>query len=140
MQHADLARERIHAAVIVEHVVGAGESLCARELRGHDTAHLAGREPAAPARSLDLPRLAAAARTIGGDLALAGNLVWNEEALGWVADWRLGEGGKIYRWQIRGVGFDDAFRNAMAGAAQILKREIDAKAHAQLLSELKAKL
>jgi hypothetical protein len=68
----------------------------------------------------DLPRLAAVARTLGGDLALAGNLVWNEQALGWVADWRLGEGGKIYRWEIRGVGFDDAFRNAMAGAAQIL--------------------
>jgi hypothetical protein len=67
-----------------------------------------------------LPHLAAAARAIGGDLALAGDLVWHEEALGWVADWRLGEGGKIYRWQIRGVGFDDAFRSAMAGAAQIL--------------------
>jgi hypothetical protein len=67
-----------------------------------------------------LPRLAATARALGGDLALAGDLVWNEEALGWVADWRLGEGDKIYRWQIRGVGFDDAFRSAMAGAAQIL--------------------
>jgi hypothetical protein len=68
----------------------------------------------------DLPRLAAAARAIGGDLALAGNLVWSEQALGWIADWRMDGSGKIYRWQIRGVGFDDAFRNAMAGAAQIL--------------------
>jgi hypothetical protein len=28
--------------------------------------------------------------------------------------------GQMYRWQIRGVSFDEAFRNAMAGAAQIL--------------------
>jgi hypothetical protein len=70
--------------------------------------------------ALDLPRLDAAARAMGGDLALAGDMLWSEEALGWVADWRLGTGGKRYRWQIRGVGFDEAFRNAMAGAAQIL--------------------
>jgi hypothetical protein len=68
----------------------------------------------------DLPRLDATARAIGGDLALAGNMDWNEQALGWVADWRLGSRGESYGWQIRGVGFDDAFRNAMAGAAQIL--------------------
>jgi hypothetical protein len=79
-------------------------------------AGLSDRDLAAP----DLPRLDATARAIGGDLALAGNLVWNEQALGWVADWRMDGAGKIYRWQIRGVGFDDAFRSAMAGAAQIL--------------------
>jgi hypothetical protein len=27
---------------------------------------------------------------------------------------------KNYRWQIRGVGFDDAFRNGMRGAVQVL--------------------
>ena len=47
-------------------------------------------------------------------------MVWNEQALGWVADWRLGSRDESYGWQVRGVGFDDAFRNAMAGAAQIL--------------------
>jgi hypothetical protein len=70
--------------------------------------------------SEDLSRLDAIARTMGGDLALGGSMVWSEEALGWIADWRLGPQGKSYQWQIRGVGFDDAFRNAMAGAAQIL--------------------
>jgi uncharacterized protein len=70
--------------------------------------------------TIDLPRLDAAARTIGGDLALGGSMLWSEAALGWIADWRLGAQGKSYRWQIRGVSFDDAFRNAMAGAAQIL--------------------
>jgi uncharacterized protein len=71
-------------------------------------------------QAIDLGRLDAIARTIGGDLALAGTLIWSEPALGWIADWRLGAGGESYRWQIRGVGFDDAFRSAMSGAAQIL--------------------
>jgi hypothetical protein len=71
-------------------------------------------------QAIDPGRLYATARAIGGDLALAGNLLWSEQALGWIADWRLGTRGKSYRWQIRGVGFDDAFRRAMSGAAQIL--------------------
>jgi uncharacterized protein len=70
--------------------------------------------------AIDLRRLDAAARTMGGDLALGGSMLWSEAALGWITDWRLGAQGKRYRWQIRGVSFDDAFRNAMAGAAQIL--------------------
>jgi hypothetical protein len=57
---------------------------------------------------------------MGGDLALVGNMLWSEEALGWIVDWRLSAEGKSYRWQIRGVSFEDAFRNAIAGAAQIL--------------------
>jgi hypothetical protein len=70
--------------------------------------------------SVDPARLDATARTMGGDLALVGNMLWSEESLGWIADWRLGAEGKSYRWQIRGVSFDDAFRNAIAGVAQIL--------------------
>jgi hypothetical protein len=79
-------------------------------------AGLSDRDPPAP----DVPRLDAAARAIGGDLALAGKLVWSEQALGWIADWRMDGSGKTYRWGISGVGFDDAFRSAMSGAAQIL--------------------
>ncbi|TIW55589.1 MAG: DUF2066 domain-containing protein, partial [Mesorhizobium sp.] len=30
------------------------------------------------------------------------------------------DGGKTYRWQVRGVSFDEAFRVAMRGAAQVL--------------------
>jgi hypothetical protein len=71
-------------------------------------------------QATDLGRLDAVARAIGGDLALAGTLVWSEQALGWIADWRMQAGDQSYRWQIRGVGFDDAFRSAMSGAAQIL--------------------
>jgi uncharacterized protein len=68
----------------------------------------------------DPSSLAAIAPTMDGNLPLIGTLLWSEEALGWIADWRLGAQGKSYRWQIRGVSFDDAFRHAMAGAAQIL--------------------
>jgi hypothetical protein len=71
-------------------------------------------------QAIDLGRLDAIAKAFGGDLALAGNLLWSEQALGWIADWRLDADGKSYRWQIRGVGFDDALRSAMSGAAQIL--------------------
>ena len=54
------------------------------------------------------------------ELVLAGSMVFNEEALGWVAGWRLALEGKTYRWQVRGVGFDEAFRAGLRGAAQIL--------------------
>ena len=68
----------------------------------------------------DAARLDAVAKLIGGDVALAGHLEWNTGALGWIADWRLSAQGKNYRWHIRDVNFDDAFRSAMRGAAQIL--------------------
>lgn len=68
----------------------------------------------------NLADLDAAAKTIGGDLALVGNMVWSDEALGWIADWRLVVEGKTYEWRIRGVNFDGAFRSALRGAAQIL--------------------
>lgn len=63
---------------------------------------------------------AEAARNAGADRALVGTLTWSDAELGWVGAWRLDEGGKTYGWEIRGVGFDDAFRNAMRGAAQVL--------------------
>jgi uncharacterized protein len=56
----------------------------------------------------------------GGDTVVAGTLSWSDKALGWVADWRLAVGGKTYEWHARGVGYDEAFRNAVGGAAQIL--------------------
>ena len=68
----------------------------------------------------DTAQLDAVAKSIGGDVALAGRLEWNTGALGWIADWRLPVQGKTYRWHIRDVNFDDAFRSAMRGVAQIL--------------------
>lgn len=68
----------------------------------------------------DRATLDAAAKAAGGDVALAGRLTWNDAALGWVAEWQLVQRGRSHRWQLRGVSFDDAFRSAMRGAAQIL--------------------
>jgi hypothetical protein len=56
----------------------------------------------------------------GGSYALVGSLVWNDKELGWIATWRMTADGKPYRWQVRGVSFDDAFRNAVRAAAQVL--------------------
>lgn len=70
--------------------------------------------------TVDPAMLDSAAKSLGGDLPLVGRLIWNDAARGWVAEWRFAFGGKFYRWQIRGVSFDDAFRNGMRGAAQVL--------------------
>jgi hypothetical protein len=71
-------------------------------------------------RNTDMAELNTLAKAAGGDLALAGSIVWSDEDLGWVADWRLAPAGETHRWQVRGVSFDEAFRVAMRGAAQIL--------------------
>jgi uncharacterized protein len=56
----------------------------------------------------------------GGDYTLVGRLVWSDEELGWIGDWIIAANGQTYKWQIRGVSFDDAFRNAIRGTAQVL--------------------
>jgi hypothetical protein len=68
----------------------------------------------------DMAKLDQLARKKGAARALAGSIVWSDKELGWIADWRLANRGKTYRWQVRGVSFDEAFRVAMRGAAQIL--------------------
>ncbi|WP_217570290.1 DUF2066 domain-containing protein [Mesorhizobium sp. GbtcB19] len=68
----------------------------------------------------DMGKLDQLAKKAGAARALAGGIVWSDKELGWVADWRLADHGKTYRWQVRGVSFDEAFRVAIRGAAQIL--------------------
>ncbi|MDX8518010.1 DUF2066 domain-containing protein [Mesorhizobium dulcispinae] len=68
----------------------------------------------------DMARLDQLAKKAGAARALAGSIVWSDKELGWIADWRLADRGKTYRWQARGVSFDEAFRVAVRGAAQIL--------------------
>jgi hypothetical protein len=67
-----------------------------------------------------LAALDVSATAAGADQALAGSIVWSDRELGWIADWRLDFKGRDYAWQVRGVSFDEAFRVAMKGAAQIL--------------------
>ena len=64
--------------------------------------------------------LAGAATAAGRDAALAGTLVWDNGFIGWHANWQLVTKDKIYGWAIQDVSFDEAFRNAMRGAAQAL--------------------
>jgi hypothetical protein len=66
-----------------------------------------------------LQRLDSAASAMGGDVALKGSIAWSDEDFGWIAAWQVRWQGSAYQWQIRGVGFDQAFRNGIGGAAQI---------------------
>ena len=68
----------------------------------------------------DPAALEALARQNGADQALTGTLEWSDAARGWIAEWRLAFAGQDYAWRVRGVSFDDAFRNALRGAAQVL--------------------
>ena len=56
----------------------------------------------------------------GGEVALIGHLVWDEQELGWTTQWHIDHHGRRYRWQLRGVTFDEAFRRGIGGAAQVL--------------------
>ncbi|UVK37349.1 DUF2066 domain-containing protein [Mesorhizobium sp. AR10] len=71
-------------------------------------------------RYADMVVLNQLARQAGADQALAGSIVWSDKEMGWIADWRIAMGAKAYSWQVRGVSFDEAFRVAMRGAAQVL--------------------
>ena len=60
------------------------------------------------------------ATAAGATLPLSGTLVWSDPEHGWIADWWLTTGGHPHHWQIRGVNFDDGFRNAILGSDQVL--------------------
>jgi hypothetical protein len=64
--------------------------------------------------------LAARAAELGGEVALVGRLKWDDSDLAWATEWRMEWQGRPHRWQVRGPAFDDAFRRALGGAAQIL--------------------
>ena len=76
-----------------------------------------------PARDATGPEIVArAARTVRSTelAALTGTLVWSEADTGWVGAWHVAGDGREGSWGIRGVSFDDAFRNAIGGAAAVL--------------------
>ena len=64
--------------------------------------------------------LASLASEQGGEVALVGRLKWEDSELGWATEWRMDWNGRMHRWQLRGVTFDEAFRRGIGGAAQIL--------------------
>ena len=65
-------------------------------------------------------RLFKISRSSDNELPLLGNLRWSDAALGWVANWKLEANGNHYRWSVSGVNYDEAFRNAIRGAARVL--------------------
>jgi hypothetical protein len=69
---------------------------------------------------LDLETLNALVTGSGADVAISGTLIWSDADLGWDADWRITVDDVPYRWTAHRVSFDDAFRSAIGGAAQIL--------------------
>lgn len=75
---------------------------------------------ATDADSFDQVALDALARDSGADIAVSGTLTWSDTDLGWDADWQMTTDGVPYRWQAHRVSFDNAFRAAIGGAAQIL--------------------
>jgi uncharacterized protein len=65
-------------------------------------------------------RLLRLAELSDSELPLVGDLRWSDAALGWVANWSLAVNGQGHRWSVSGVNYDEAFRNAVRGAARIL--------------------
>jgi hypothetical protein len=90
--------------VVLPHVAALAKS-------GIDGAELAKMSPSA---------LAARAAEMGGEVALIGRLKWNDSDLEWVTYWQMEWQGRHHRWQVHAVTFDEAFRRALGGAAQIL--------------------
>jgi uncharacterized protein len=65
-------------------------------------------------------RLSRVAELSDSELPLVGDLRWSDAALGWVVNWRLVVNGRRHRWSVSGVNYDEAFRNAVRGAARVL--------------------
>jgi hypothetical protein len=65
--------------------------------------------------------LAGLKSTLGADAILVGHLDWERSKSGWHAAWRLPLAEQDLAWEIAGVNFDAAFRNAIGGAAKRLR-------------------
>jgi hypothetical protein len=51
---------------------------------------------------------------------VAGTLAFDEDLPGWVGKWRFKWRDAEYNWEIRGVNFDSAFRNAIRGVLRVV--------------------
>jgi hypothetical protein len=68
----------------------------------------------------DPPRTAAMVSLPQDAPLLIGTLAWSDSALGWVGSWHMVWRGQAHAWSIRGVNFDEAFRDAVRGAMGVL--------------------
>lgn len=60
------------------------------------------------------------ANASGADRVVTGSMVFSNEALGWLAEWRLHEPAATVQWKSTGVNYDEAFRVVVRGSAQVL--------------------
>ena len=65
-------------------------------------------------------KIAEAVAGRGGEVVLIARLVWDDQELRWNSDWQLDWQGKSKQWQLAAVTFDEAFRQGIGAAAQIL--------------------
>ena len=72
------------------------------------------------AASIPISRLLSVAELSDSECPLVGDLRWSDTALGWIVNWRLEVNGQRRRWSVSGVNYDEAFRNAVRGAARVL--------------------
>jgi hypothetical protein len=63
------------------------------------------------------------------DHLLVGRISWKDGMAGWKAEWIFNSNGTDHRWQIVNVNFDDAFRSAMRGVAEILSGHGEPEGH-----------
>ncbi len=70
--------------------------------------------------ALTLPLTLGAANPPPGAPVLSGALSWSDADAGWSGQWHLTWHGAEHAWGLPGVGFDAAYRDALAGAARIL--------------------
>jgi len=60
------------------------------------------------------------AATRGAEAVLTGRLVWDDGDLRWNSEWQLEWRGRSHQWQFAAITFDEAFRQGIGGAAQII--------------------
>lgn len=65
-------------------------------------------------------RLAEVASRRGGEAVLVARLVWDDQELRWTSEWQIDWQGRSQRWQAADVTFDEAFRQGIGAAAQII--------------------
>ena len=51
-----------------------------------------------------------------GEMVVLGTLEWSETLPGWIGRWRADWNGAPYRWGVKGVNYDAAFRDIVSGA------------------------
>ncbi len=107
--HADTAADERHRAALLAAADGAGLQVVLPLDR------TAGAGPARPDLAPPPP-----------DLALRGTVSWVEGA-GWTGRFALPWRGRDRAWEVSGVGFDEAYRVAVRGAARVLSGHDDAR-------------